>query len=118
MAELRACSRCGTTTDAECPGCLDWFEKRPDPVDMTPAERMREMESWEKAMISFDKFHQRIEELVGRPVWTHEIGLDWKGLVEEAGERPGTVDMARVIGSLADAGKPVIGVVLPSDNEE
>lgn len=119
MGKLRNCTRCGTETDAECPSCLDWFENhRPDPADMTADERMREMESWKIAEISFGKIHQRIEELVGRPVWTHEMGLNWKGLVKEAGERPGTVDMKKVMDPLVKTGKPVVGVVMDDKEDE
>lgn len=119
MGKLRNCSRCGTETENECPVCLDWFENhRPDPVEMTPEERMTEMESWKIVEIAFDKIHQRIEELVGRSVWTHEIGLNWEGLVKEAGERPGMVDMEKVMESLAATGKPIIGVVAPDKEEE
>jgi hypothetical protein len=46
--------------------------------------------------------HQRIEELVGRPVFTHEmIPSSWSSLIAEArGERP-PADLAEIIGKLS-----------------
>lgn len=41
---------------------------------MTSEERLEEFRSWGPVLeIDFDKFHERMEELVGRPVWTHEF---------------------------------------------
>ena len=31
----------------------------------------------------FDAFHEAIEHALSRPVYTHEFGLNWKGLQEE-----------------------------------
>ena len=87
----RTCSRCGhlAAEDRECPACAEWFETRPDAAAMTPDERVAEFESWRVCEIDFNKIHRRIEELVGRPVWTHEIGLNRAGLREEARVRTG-----------------------------
>ena len=72
-------------------------------------------------LVSFDKFHEALEYLLGRPVWTHEMGLNYEGLKDEA-ERAfkGTQDsdeqkaesIKKSFEQLADLGKPVIGVVL------
>lgn len=35
-------------------------------------------------LIDFERFHEALEFLLGRPVWTHEIGLNYEGLKEEA----------------------------------
>lgn len=119
MGELRTCSRCGTETSEECPSCLDWFENhRPDPATMAPDERAAEMESWKTVEISFDKIHQRIEELVGRPVWTHEMGLNWKGLVEEVRNRPCKLDMKKVMDPLVATGKTVMGIIVGDGDDE
>ncbi len=37
-------------------------------------------------MVPFDKYHKGIEKLLGRPVYTHEFGLDYEGLKREAEE--------------------------------
>lgn len=41
----------------------------------------------------FDVFHKAIEGALGRPVWTHEFGMNWNGIAEEliAGGEPPTV---------------------------
>jgi len=31
----------------------------------------------------FDKFHEAVEEALGRSVWTHEFGLSWERLQKE-----------------------------------
>lgn len=31
----------------------------------------------------FDVFHESVEKSLGRPVFTHEFGLNWDGLVSE-----------------------------------
>ena len=37
----------------------------------------------------FDVFHEAIEKTLGRPVWTHEFGLNRQGLMDElAGNKP------------------------------
>lgn len=84
---------------------------------MTPSEREKEFRSWGKAEIEFSKIHKRLEELVGRPVWTHEFGLNWDGLIQEAKDRPCELDMKKVMDPLIATGKPVIAVGLP-DKEE
>ena len=72
-------------------------------------------------LVPFDKFHEALEFLLGRPVWTHEMGLNYEGLKAEA-ERAfnGTQDsdeqkaesIKKSFEQLADLGKPVIGVVV------
>ena len=72
-------------------------------------------------LVSFDKFHEALEFLLGRPVWTHEMGLNYEGLKAEA-ERAfkGTQDseeqkaesIKKSFEQLADLGKTVIGVVV------
>lgn len=42
----------------------------------------------EELAVPFDVFHKAMEESLGRPVWTHEFGLDYEGLRKELmGER-------------------------------
>jgi hypothetical protein len=37
----------------------------------------------------FEVFHEAVEHALGRPVWTHEFGLNWEGLQRELlGDRP------------------------------
>lgn len=77
--------------DEWCQECLDWLEAQPAANDMTGAERRAEMEYWSDDIsiltIPFGRLHARFEELVGRPVWTHEMGTTlWLGLVREAAQ--------------------------------
>ena len=84
--------------------------------DMTRDERVAEFQHWTGTdtvlTVEFSKWHKRIEELVGRPVWTHELGTqgcEW--LLEEvrSGKNPDDLE-AHVIGSLDQiaGNKPVI----------
>lgn len=76
MTSSRTCTRCGTPDlTAACPVCTAEWEKRRDAAGMAPEERLAEFELWTGILeIDWPKVHQRIEELVGRPVWTHEMG--------------------------------------------
>ena len=42
----------------------------------------------------FDVFHKAIEEALGRPVWTHEFGMNFKGIMGELmnGDAPPTME--------------------------
>ena len=72
-------------------------------------------------LVPFDKFHEALEFLLGRPVWTHEMGLNYEGLKAEA-ERAfnGTQDsneqkaesIKKSFEQLADLGKPLTYVVV------
>lgn len=78
---------------------------------MTGDDRAAEVARWlhEPMTVAFDVMHQRVEHLVGRPVWTHELATDH--IIEEARTWAHPTDLeAHVIGSLDQlAGtKPVI----------
>jgi hypothetical protein len=87
---------------------------------MTGDERAAELSALLDRPLSrpFDLIHKRIEELAGRSVWTHEIGLNSEGLVEEARNRPRDTPLmpaefqAKVMAPLEATGKPIIGVVV------
>jgi hypothetical protein len=71
-----------------CPSCMADFETRRNADEMTGDERAAEMEVWYGPLeVPFDKLHQRFEELLGRPVFTHEMGLNKDGLIREARDR-------------------------------
>ncbi len=57
--------------------------------DMDMRQRA-EFQMWaRKLSMPFEVFHEAIEKTLGRPVYTHEFGLDWEGLHWElSGERP------------------------------
>ena len=57
-----------------CPDCVQAFENRRDAATMTPQERADEFRWWGSMLtIPFSDLRQRIEELAGRSVWTHEL---------------------------------------------
>lgn len=116
--ETRTCHLCGTVCGkaAFCQTCVANFPNRRSADDMAPAERGGELVALFGVLeMPFDLVHQRIEELVGRPVWTHEMGLNKDGLIAEArGARHATMD--EIVGQLAQTGKLVI--VLTEDGRQ
>lgn len=85
----RTCHICGTVTDTYCPTCTAHFASRRNAEVMTGEERAAELELLCGPLeIEFQLVHRRIEELVGRPVWTHEMGSSgMPGLLQEARTR-------------------------------
>lgn len=84
----RTCHICGTRCTEFCPTCVENFKTRRNAEEMTGEERAKEMELLFGALeMPFPMVHERIEELVGRPVFTHEIGLNSDGLIQEARNR-------------------------------
>lgn len=111
MSEIK-CPDHGAPLPPACRECASIMER--DVVGMTGDERADELEHWGNTVLTveFDKLHKRIEELVGRPVWTHELGTDgFANLLREARtwEHPPDLE-AHVIGSLDQlaGNKPVI----------
>ena len=49
----------------------------------TPEEIVRFQLFTDLLCLPFDKFHEAVEKCLGRPVWTHEFGLDLDGLQKE-----------------------------------
>ena len=109
----RTCSRCGTPDlTTYCGVCECEFAKR-TPVDTMDAEaRVNELRTWAGPLeIPFSLVHQRIEELMGRPVWTHELA-DFDLLEHEI--LTGSVPTMDGILAKLPHDKPVIGVVVDS----
>ena len=83
-----------------------------DARDMTGPERREELDrilhGKQDEVLTFGECHHRIEELVGRPVWTHEIGLAPDRLLAEAAGEREHATVAEVLNDLLKAGKPVI----------
>jgi len=74
----RICTRCGGNVDfgQPCQECLAWYyDAAPKFDEMTDEERATEILSWEFAEIGFDLTYLRIEELLGRELFKHRIGL-------------------------------------------
>ena len=51
--------------------------------DMTYEERAVLQLFQKRLCIPFDVFHEAITKALGRPVYTHEFGLNWEGLMAE-----------------------------------
>lgn len=49
----------------------------------TPAERALFQVQQDCLCMPFAEFHKAMEQTLGRPVWTHEFGLNRKGLTDE-----------------------------------
>ena len=67
-----------------CSQCVSDWNNRKAADEMTPQERADEYQMYcdNVLTIPFGDLHTRIEELVGRPVWTHELARpEW--LVKE-----------------------------------
>lgn len=109
--KTRICHICGTETGAKaaCPTCEAAFETRRDAATMTREERLAEFDQLEGPLeIPWPKFHQRMEELLARPVWTHEFA-NFARLREELanGQMASVGEVIDELVRLAD-GKPVI----------
>ena len=74
---MRTCHICGTEVEdrQSCPACLANFESREPSWRITLEERRQELELLLSGVLEFDldKFYQRIQELMGRPVFSHEL---------------------------------------------
>ena len=105
----RVCHICGSTVSlkAFCQMCEEAFLMRRGVGQMTVLERLAELKEWLEGAteIRYMLIHKRIEELMGRPVWTHEIAYP-DSLYSElcSGDQP---TMDQIIGKLP-ADMPVI----------
>lgn len=90
MAKTFVCDKHGSEQSGTCADCVKFFESRQNADEMTGDERAAEFKWWGSILtIPFGDLHQRIEELVGRPVFTHEMAGDVAvdRLIEEARTR-------------------------------
>lgn len=114
--ETRRCRWCGATVPrmAFCSDCIMAWPARPAPETLSADEREAELRLLgESVEVPFDLMHQRIEALLGRPVWTHEFGLNWEGLCQEVRweGRPSTLQ--DIIELIPEAKRIVIEVGTP-----
>jgi hypothetical protein len=105
----------------ECPECEANLANRPEPAAMTGDERAAELldDLMGENCYLFDNIHKRVEALVGRPVWTHEMAAA-DNLAKEARTWQHPVDLeAHVIGSLDQlmGDKPVV-IVRPGEGDD
>lgn len=96
------CPDHGSPLPPACPDCVA-IMRRPV-TEMTGDERADELQHWFDTVLTveFTVLHERIEQLVGRPVWTHEMATPLHhNLLAEARSQEHPADLeAHVIGSL------------------
>ncbi len=63
-----------------------WWESK-DPVEVARYQVFEDV-----LMTDFSTFHKSVEKLVGRPVYTHEFGLNVEGVRQEAREAIARID--------------------------
>lgn len=62
----------------------------------------------DRLILPFSEFHKAIEEALGRPVYTHEFGLNRYGLTAEFEGKRGPAELPEILEQLSELGKPVI----------
>lgn len=88
--------------DGYCERCLYRLENAPKAADMTPEERAAEVQDFvDKKLLTvpFEKFHERMEEVVGRPVFTHEFARPENLIAEIRGAEPKVFDALLNVGN-------------------
>lgn len=113
----RVCHWCGEHVPKEesCPHCLAAWTSRKPARELTPGEREAEARTLEWAEVPFDLIHARLEELIGRPVWTHEFGLNWEGLMKEARWEGRAATMSEIVDLIPPEKRLV--VVVPEEEQ-
>ena len=112
--------RCAThgvamsTSGDGCERCYEDWLNRPPAAEMTGDERVAELTRWvDQLTIPYRETRIRIDELVGRSVYDHEIGMCFDLLCEEARNPTGWISEEQIIARAALSGKPVIVVRSP-----
>ena len=77
--ESRTCHWCGRTVTGICADCQTELANRCDPRTMTVRQRIIEFDWFfhgdgQYCEVPHGEIQQRIEALMGRSVWTHEMG--------------------------------------------
>lgn len=64
----------------------------------------------DKLCVPFSRFHEAIEKVLGRPVFTHEFGLNYEGIVKEylGVKEPPT--MEEIINMIPEEKRIIVGV--------
>lgn len=70
----RNCRNCGTTCTEACPKCLKQFESRRPAGEMDVEARVSELRTYMHSVeIPLDLVMQRVQELMQRQVFSHEV---------------------------------------------
>jgi hypothetical protein len=99
------CAWCGNPLPLKewCGHCTQDIKARRKSKDMTTEERIAELRTFFEGtgqflMVPFDVLHERVQELMARPVWTHELARP-QSLIAEL---EGTKGWSGPVGSLID----------------
>ena len=109
---MRTCSWCGAQVPQEafCADCTQSVPLRPDPETLTADEREAELRGMDRVEVPFDVMHARIERLVGRPVWTHEMTTsNWERLLREARWEERLATMEEIINLVPEEKRIILG---------
>ncbi len=60
--------------------------------------------------VPFSQFHSDLERVLGRPVWTHELALNYQGIIDELEGRVEAPTLGEIV-SLIPADKRVVVVL-------
>lgn len=67
---------------------------------MTARERAAFQLHQDRLCMPFDEFQKAMEEALGRPVWTHEFGLNRDGLIAEMDGKAASPTFAQIVAML------------------
>jgi hypothetical protein len=65
----------------------------------------------DRLCMPFEVFHEAIEKALGRPVWTHEFGLNREGLIKELFQGAPAPTMEEIINLIPEEKRVVIGII-------
>jgi len=64
----------------------------------------------------FDVFHEAVEKALGRPVFTHEFGLNWDGLIAEMKGEQAAPTLEEIINLIPEEKRIVVKQLDPQRN--
>lgn len=64
----------------------------------------------EKLCMPFDVFHEAVEKTLGRPVWTHEFGMNHEGIKAELNGNGPAPTMEEIINMIPADKRVLVGV--------
>ena len=86
------------------------FEKSGEWKDWTSEDVVKLQLYQNKLCVPFEVFHKSIEEVLGRPVFTHEFGLNRQGLMNEFEGNCATPTFEETMNLISEEKRIVIGI--------
>jgi hypothetical protein len=111
---------CAVPNGAECKFCLEERAKLPPVESMTMNERETEFNYWldrNQITVDWDTFKGRLDELLGRDIFTHELGTSGLPFLraEMAGKKPHPQTLEETYGGIDPAKVLVFDLRSPDD---